>query len=57
LAAIVKQRTKTPVRIYVASENAKLFTAEGHAQMRDQYSTEEETQRAEQEKLRAAREA
>jgi conjugative relaxase-like TrwC/TraI family protein len=57
LAAIVKQRSKTPVRIYVASEHTKFFTAEGHAQMRDQYRTEEETQRAEQEKLRAAREA
>jgi SAM-dependent methyltransferase len=57
LAAIVKQRTKTPVRIYVASGHTKFFTADGHARMRDQYGTEEETKRAEQEKLRAAREA
>jgi conjugative relaxase-like TrwC/TraI family protein len=57
MASIVKQRTNTPVRIYVASEHTKFFTAEGHAQMRDQYGTEEETKRAEQEKLRAAREA
>lgn len=57
LAAILKQCTKTPVRIYVASEHTKFFTAEGHAQMRDQYRTEEEAQHNEQEKLRAAREA
>lgn len=57
MASIVKQCTNTPVRIYVASEHAQFFTADGHAQMRDQYGTEEETKRADQEKLRAAREA
>ena len=57
LAAIVKQRTTTPVRIYVASEHTKFFTADGHARMRDQYQTEEEATRVEQERLRAAHEA
>jgi conjugative relaxase-like TrwC/TraI family protein len=57
MASIVKQCTNTPVRIYVASEHTQFFTADGLAQMRDQYGTEEETKRADQEKLRAAREA
>jgi hypothetical protein len=57
MASIVKQCTNTPVRIYVASEHTQFFTADGRAQMRDQYGTEEETKRADQEKLRAAREA
>ena len=37
MASIVKQPTSTPVRIYVASEHTQFFTADGHAQMRDQY--------------------
>ncbi len=57
MTSILKQREKTPVRIYTMAENAEFFTAEGYARTRSQFQDEKKEERERQEAQRAARDA
>ena len=55
MASILKQREKTPVRIYAMEENAEFFTTEGFARTRNQFREESKADRDQEETRRAER--